>query len=596
MANCFVCGRESERVTCAACLVAPADDAASAAFPVPAAAPSGAPVFPRVTGRLAPGVYDAVRGAAKNADADRRRATLADGPALSLRERRVCRRAAAAGSPGLGEDLCRLDGALVGGRFAIDSLRAVGNETAVYLARDLFAPGVPRCIVKVAIPRLEGEEFEALRRRRALLVAEAEHVAAAESPAMPRCFGMFGGPVGADDGPDAPDEPVLALEHLPGFDLDRWLARVHASRVPKPLLRRRLDEIAVVLLQSLAHLSARGLFLADLRPGRLRIHGRGPSGVRLVGGASLIRTDAAVNGFHHVAAYLPPELFRASREGQPIAPTPHVQAVMAGRTLYEVATGRVPMPGEPVPTAILYGENLSPAVAETVDRLCRGVFADVAEAVAYLAKRFTLPAVTPRARYEPAPRITSAAGAATGPESSCPVMPPPVAEPTGALTAEILVPIADDVDGDDADGADGANGADGADAPAIAACISAALDDVVLAAAVPAAAFAERAADALPGADPRVVAPPRDDLVVDLPPPSEFLRERNGPTARAPHARPARAATSADTALPLLLAQPLLAQPLRPRAPGTRRPAPDRNTSTALRNCAALTASHDPAA
>ncbi len=553
MANCFVCGRESERVTCAACLVAPADDPPSHGFPVPAAAASGVPAFPRVTGRVAPRAPAAVPSAGRSevGDFDRRRATLAGGPALSPRERRVCRRAAAAGSPGLGEDLCRLDGALMGGRFAIDSLRAVGNETAVYLARDLFAPGVPRCIVKVAIPRLEGEDFEALRRRRGLLAAEADHLAAAECPVLSRCLGLFGGPVDAGDGPDAPDEPVLALEHLPGFDLDRWLARVHASRIPKPLLRRRLDEIAVVLLESLAHLSARGLFLADLRPGRLRVHGRGRTGVRLVGGATMLRVDAAQNGFRHVAAYLPPELFRASREGQAIAATPHVLAVMAGRTLYEIATGRVPMPGEPVPTAILYGENLSPAVAETVDRLCRGAFADVGEAVAYLSKRFTLPQVTPRARYEPAPRISSAAGAATGP-----VAPLPIREPTGGLTAEILVPIADDLDDERADGAD---------APPIAACISAALDDIVLAAAVPAASLAKVAADAGPCADPRVVAPPRDDLVVDLPPPSEFLRERNGPTARASHPRPV-AARPSEAALPLVLAQPL-----RPGASRTRR-------------------------
>jgi hypothetical protein len=59
---------------------------------------------------------------------------------------------------------------------------------------------------------------------------------------------------------------------------------------------------------------------------------------------------------------------------------------MAGRTLFEVATGRVPMPGEPVDLPLLWDSRVSRPVADTIDGLCSGSFSDVRQALRYLHK------------------------------------------------------------------------------------------------------------------------------------------------------------------------------------------------------------------
>jgi hypothetical protein len=189
------------------------------------------------------------------------------------------------------------------------------------------------------------------------------------------------------------------MEKLPGRDLDRWLARVHSVGVPQSLMRRTLDRVAVVLLQALVDLYDRGLLYADLRPGNLRMLGRPDRRIRLLDAGSLVCVDDLSGRFPHVPAYLPPECYEKSVAGEVVFPAADSQAVMAGRTLFEVATGRMPLPGQHVDYGLLPGSDVSRPVARVIEGLCRGDFPHVHGALSYLytkAKRRVVGGNSPR--------------------------------------------------------------------------------------------------------------------------------------------------------------------------------------------------------
>lgn len=314
--------------------------------------------------------------------------------APSAHERRISRRLEGRGLAGLGEALCKLQGRKFGGRFEMDSLFAAGAEGAVFLARGAGEAGAPRYVAKIPLllyHRPITLDTEGIRRRRAALREEAGHLINSASPYMPRAYGLFDmvNPLldPARGGAFAEPEPVLVMERLPGFDLDVWLARMHNSDIDVKLLRRTLDQAAVAVLQGLWDLQERGFYYADLRPGNVRIGGRDRRARLLDAGSMVLRSDCS-GRFPHVPAYLPPDLFLRVRSGADrLFPTAAVQAVMAGRTLYEVATGHVPVPGEPVDTKLLWESRVSQPVADTIDGLCSGSFTDVQQAVKYLSKR-----------------------------------------------------------------------------------------------------------------------------------------------------------------------------------------------------------------
>lgn len=348
----------------------------------------------------------------------------------AARERRVCRTFDSRGTPGLGEALRKLDGTVVSGRFRIDSLYAAGGEGAVFLATDLTNAGARRVVAKVPlVPYHKGVELSSnfLRRRRESLREEARNLDASASRFMPISLGLheFANPLldRARGGEFASSEPVIVMEWLPGFDLDHWLARIHRSDVPVALLRKNLDRVAVVLLNALVDLQEHGFYYADLRPGNLRMMGRPERRVRLLDAGSLVEIGDESGKFPHVPAYLPPDLFTWKQEtGRTIVPSAAIQAVMAGRTLFEVATGIVPMPGQAVDRTALKESHVSQPVADVVDGLATGSFEDVRQALKYLSKRavkrVSLPAMTGR----PNAGVPGGRGAAPTASASVPVI------------------------------------------------------------------------------------------------------------------------------------------------------------------------------
>lgn len=368
---------------------------------------------------------------------------------LRAHERRVFRVLESRGQAGLGEVLVRLDGTLVGGRYRLVSLYAVGGEGVVYTCRDETDRAAAPLVAKVPLlpfHRHADLSSNFLRRRREQLREEARNLEASGSVFMPRSFGLFefANPLldPARGGEFAASEPVLVMERLPGFDLDLWLARVHRSTVPVQLLRRNLDRVAVVLLQALVELEERGFIYADLRPGNLRMMGRPERRIRLLDAGSLVEQGDESGRFPHVPAYLPPELFRMRQEtGDAIVPTAATQVVMAGRTLYEVATGSVPLPGQEVDRARLKESNVSEPVGDVIDGLASGSFNDVRPALRYLTRRAVKRVPNANLPEYAQPRVPTLsplpepAAAPRNGHAARPAAPAPKQAPTSARTA-----------------------------------------------------------------------------------------------------------------------------------------------------------------
>ncbi|MCE9638348.1 MAG: hypothetical protein K8T90_21815 [Planctomycetes bacterium] len=314
--------------------------------------------------------------------------------ALTLRERRIGKRLAARGDAELFTRLIELCGAIAGGAFRLESLYAVGGEGAVYLTRDLRDPSAPIRVSKVALaPWHTPHQLSSalIAQRRQVLVDEEALLRTCGSPFLPQSFGLwtFRNPhlESARGGEFTRGEPCLVLEKLPGHDLDVWLCRVHRGRIDRDVLRPHLDRLAVGLLQAMVDLHNRGFLYADLRPGNLRVVGRPKRRVRVLDAGGCVAADGSSDRFPHVPSYLPPQSFTAMQQGRRVNSTAALEAAMAGRTLYEVATGQAPKAGAAVDMMRLLRSPVSPPVAEIIAALAAGDHPHCASALAALAGR-----------------------------------------------------------------------------------------------------------------------------------------------------------------------------------------------------------------
>jgi len=328
------------------------------------------------------------------------------------------------GEAGLAESLCALKGVTFGRRFVFRSLYAIGGEGAVYDIEDLVDPDGAPLVGKVALHPIH-RPFEltaqGIRDRRVALRRESVMLATCGSVWMPEDVGHYQFQNPALDpnrgGAYAEAEPVLLMEKLPGIDLDRWLARVHNRGLPPAILKRTLDRYSVALLQSVADLTGRGFHYADLRPGNVRVIPQPVRRIRLLDAGSIVRDEERSDLFPHVPAYLPIDVYRRAQAGERIEVSETVTAVMAGRSLYEIATGEPPFPGEVIDAARLAASPGSKAVADTAFALAQGEIGSVAVALAQLTERAVRRVARPEHRTkqrmlsEPVQRAVSPTGA-----------------------------------------------------------------------------------------------------------------------------------------------------------------------------------------
>ncbi len=313
---------------------------------------------------------------------------------MTLRERRLAQRVAARGDEGLVDALLELKGVVFGSRYRCDSLYDIGAEGAVFVVTDRIHPQEIQHVAKVPLMPFH-EPFNMTQsrivERRRIIALEARYLAHSGAPSLPKHVGTydFQNPLidSARGGAFAELDPVVVMEKLPGQDLDRWLARAHRSQVPLRVLRPALDRLAVGLLRALVDLLDRGLVYADLRPANLRMLPQPRRHVRLLDAGSLVPVHDGSGRFPHVPSYLPPAVLDALDRGEPVQPDAAIQAIMCGRTLYEIATGNVPRAGEPIDEGALASARVSVPVAEAVRRLASGQFERVDEALDYLTER-----------------------------------------------------------------------------------------------------------------------------------------------------------------------------------------------------------------
>ncbi len=327
------------------------------------------------------------------------------------------------GEAGLAESLCALKGVTFGRRFVFRSLYAIGGEGAVYDVEDLQDPGGAPLVGKVALHPVHRPfelTAESIRVRRIALRRESVMLATCGSVWMPEDVGHFQFENPALDprrgGAYAEAEPVLLMEKLPGIDLDRWLARVHKRGLPAAILKRTLDRYSVALLQSVADLADRGFHYADLRPGNVRVIPQPVRRIRLLDAGSIVRDEERSQLFPHVPAYLPCDEFKRASQGGRIEVSEPVTAVMAGRSLYEIATGEPPFPGEVIDSVRLAASPVSKPVAEVILALAEGEVGSVRAALEQLTRRAVRRVARPEHRTKE--RMLKAAQSAVAPPAA----------------------------------------------------------------------------------------------------------------------------------------------------------------------------------
>jgi len=326
------------------------------------------------------------------------------------------RRMVGRGEAGLAESLCALKGVIFGRRFVFRSLYAIGGEGAVFDIEDIASPDGAPLVGKVALHPVHRPfelTAEGIRERRIALRRESVMLATCGSVWMPEDVGHYQFINPSFDarrgGVYAEAEPVLLMEKLPGIDLDRWLARVHRRGLPPVILKRTLDRYCVALLQSVADLTSRGFHYADLRPGNIRVIPQPVRRIRLLDAGSIVRDEERDDFFPHVPAYLPPELYRRAEAGERIAVSEPVTAVMAGRSMYEIAVGEPPFPGEVVDASRLAASPVSRAVSDIILALAQGEVGSVGVALEQLTSRAVRRVAQPEHRAKQ--RMLSAAPA-----------------------------------------------------------------------------------------------------------------------------------------------------------------------------------------
>jgi len=298
------------------------------------------------------------------------------------------------GEAGLAESLCALKGVVFGRRFVFRSLYAIGGEGAVYDVDDIEDPSGSPLVGKVPLHPVHRPfelTSEGIRTRRIAMRREAVMLATCGSVWMPEDVGNYQFVNPALDsrrgGAYAEAEPVLVMEKLPGTDLDRWLARVHRRGLPATILTRTLDRYCVALLQSVADLTDRGFHYADLRPGNIRVIPKPVRRIRLLDAGSIVRDEERDEFFPHVPAYLPPQLSRSADAGERITVSQEVTAVMAGRSMYEIAAGEPPFPGEEIDADRFADSPVSKPVEDIILALARGEIESVGAALTHLTTR-----------------------------------------------------------------------------------------------------------------------------------------------------------------------------------------------------------------
>jgi eukaryotic-like serine/threonine-protein kinase len=247
-----------------------------------------------------------------------------------------------------------LEGRVLGGRYRLKRLLAVGGMGAVWAAEDAVLGR--EVAVKVLGEALAGDRRAALRLRR-----EARAAGRLAHPGIARVL---------DLGEDGAGRPYLVMELLHGESLAARLARAG------PLAPAEAVRVVAAAADALEVAHRAGIVHRDVKPGNVFVTGGGDVKLLDFGIASAANEAALTGGdLLGTAAYLAPERVL----GHDATPAADVYAL--GVLLYELLAGRPPFAGDtgtalamahvharPAPLAAVAAQEVPPALAAACER------------------------------------------------------------------------------------------------------------------------------------------------------------------------------------------------------------------------------------
>jgi len=231
-----------------------------------------------------------------------------------------------------------LVGRVLGGRYRLRSLLAVGGMGAVWAAEDAVLGR--EVAVKVLGEALAGDRRAALRLRR-----EARAAGRLAHPAIARVLDL-----GEDAG-----RPYLVMELLHGESLAARLARAG------PLAPAEAVRVVAAAADALEVAHRAGIVHRDVKPGNVFVTGGGD--VKLLDfGIASVASEAGLTGgdLLGTAAYLAPERVLGH------AATPAADVYALGVLLYELLAGRPPFAGDTGPALAMAHVHARPALLGVV--------------------------------------------------------------------------------------------------------------------------------------------------------------------------------------------------------------------------------------
>ncbi|SHM51326.1 serine/threonine-protein kinase Stk1 [Pseudomonas asturiensis] len=215
---------------------------------------------------------------------------------------------------------------VLSGRYSIERLLGTGGMGAVYQARDLLHEQLGEPEPAIAIKVLNDDLVKAPDAA-ALLYSEFALTRHLHHPHVIRPYAFE---VDADS-----DRAFMTLELMRGMRLDQWL-----HRRPHGLPWDQCREVAIALLDALAHVHERGVVHGDVKPGNVMLTERG---VRLFDFGLGRPVDGVLDGLpqldrQRLKAWTPCYAAHEILEGGP--PTSQADVYAAALVVYEMAAGR----------------------------------------------------------------------------------------------------------------------------------------------------------------------------------------------------------------------------------------------------------------
>ncbi|HLU69019.1 MAG TPA: serine/threonine-protein kinase [Kofleriaceae bacterium] len=236
-------------------------------------------------------------------------------------------------------------GAVLGGRYLIQSLIGEGGMGRVYFATD--ETGTGRFAIKVLYGELTAEPRQYER-----FVREAARAASFEHPNLVRVL---------DFGSTSGGQPYAVMEHVPGASLSRII------RSGGPLPRERIIPLLGDLCRALAYVHGRGIIHRDVKTGNVLVTdmaGRESAKLFDFGIAmDLSGNEERLTTARHAIgtlSYMSPE--RALGETF----DHRADLFSLGVVLYQMLAGERPFPGPPMMAAVQSMTTRPPRVAERV--------------------------------------------------------------------------------------------------------------------------------------------------------------------------------------------------------------------------------------